>query len=282
MHRGVPVILVAMDADPARLMRSRAAASGGGGGRQDLADAAGVVPAAGLAQSSAGHLDGVHGRRRFGAHRGGPRGATLDVRLRWHGEGLDRLVDRAHAGLVESSSTLLGARAGRRRSRSRSRSEVSAVRSTCSRGTRRLATVLVVEVKSVVPDSQAMLHALDRKTRLAPEIARDRGWPCRAVGAVARRRGIVDRAAAHRECSRPRTRAAFPSAGWAVRRWLRAPAGGCPGCCSSHTPVGAALATEVDRPSSGSASVAIAPEVGSHTPASASADGRDSGLRARR
>jgi len=33
-------------------------------------------------------------------------------------------------------------------------------------------TILVVEVKSVVPDAQAMLHALDRKTRLAAEIAR--------------------------------------------------------------------------------------------------------------
>ena len=34
----------------------------------------------------------------------------------------------------------------------------------------------MVEVKSVVPDNQAMLHGLDRKVRLAPLIAAERGW----------------------------------------------------------------------------------------------------------
>jgi hypothetical protein len=40
--------------------------------------------------------------------------------------------------------------------------------------------VLVVEVKSVVPDSQATLHGLDRKARLAPEILSGR-WKTRHV-----------------------------------------------------------------------------------------------------
>jgi hypothetical protein len=38
-------------------------------------------------------------------------------------------------------------------------------------------TLLVVEVKSVVRDSQAAILGLDRKARLAPRIATDRGWP---------------------------------------------------------------------------------------------------------
>ena len=40
---------------------------------------------------------------------------------------------------------------------------------------------LVVEVKSVVPDLQATLHGLDRKARIGPTLARDRGWPVRTL-----------------------------------------------------------------------------------------------------
>ena len=36
--------------------------------------------------------------------------------------------------------------------------------------------LLVLEVKSVVADSQATLHGLDRKARLAREILKDRRW----------------------------------------------------------------------------------------------------------
>ena len=42
-------------------------------------------------------------------------------------------------------------------------------------------SLLVIEVKSVVPDLQAMLVTLDRKGRLAREIARDRGWQARTI-----------------------------------------------------------------------------------------------------
>ena len=44
-------------------------------------------------------------------------------------------------------------------------------------------TILVVEVKSVVPDVQATLLVFDRKTRLATEIARQRGWVAPGVAA---------------------------------------------------------------------------------------------------
>ena len=150
--------------------------------------------------------------------------ADLDLRLRWHGEGLDRLLDGAHSGLVDGVVGLL------RREDWETAIEVAfsmwGERGSVDVFARHAHTgmVLVVEVKSVVPDSQAMLHALDRKVRLAPEVAKARGWRCSGVARLL----VVG------ESSTPRRRiaaigatyrAAFPAAGWAVRRWLREPDG---------------------------------------------------------
>ncbi|HET9851013.1 MAG TPA: hypothetical protein VFP56_00740, partial [Candidatus Limnocylindrales bacterium] len=82
--------------------------------------------------------------------------------------------------------------------------------------------VLIVEVKSVVPDVQSMLAAIDRKRRLALAIARERGWTATAVATLlvigesrtSRRR--VDAHAATFE-------QAFPYRAIEVRRWLAAP-----------------------------------------------------------
>ena len=151
-------------------------------------------------------------------------GATVDVRLRWNGEALDRLLDEAHAHLVDAFVVLLRA----------SGWEVSVEVSFSIWGERgsidilafhRLTgIVLVVEVRSVVPDSQATLHGLDRKARLAREIARDRGWDCRAVArllvvgdSTTSRRRIAQFASMHS--------VALPDRGTRVRRWLREPSG---------------------------------------------------------
>ena len=102
--------------------------------------------------------------------------ARIDVRLFWHGEALDRLTDARHADLVERTIAMLIAEAW-----------VATAEVTFDiRGQRGsidvlafhpgTAALLVIEVKSVVPDMQAMLSARDRKTRLASEIARMRGW----------------------------------------------------------------------------------------------------------
>jgi len=103
-------------------------------------------------------------------------GASLDVRIRWRGEQLDRLLDEAHAltvaATVERLSRLGWATAievsfsiwGERGS-----IDVLAWHA----ATR---TLLVIEVKSVLADIQSLLHGLDRKTRLAPQIAAERGW----------------------------------------------------------------------------------------------------------
>ena len=151
-------------------------------------------------------------------------GATLDMRLRWHGEALDRLLDEDHARLVDIVVVLL-----------RDAGWDVAVEASFSiwgergsvdvlawhPGTR---VVLVVEVKSVVPDNQAMLVALDRKARLAPALADTRGWK---PAAVARLLVVGDSAVSRRRIARLASTydVALPARGRDVRRWLRAPVG---------------------------------------------------------
>src|SRR6266566_7342724 len=99
-------------------------------------------------------------------------GATLDLRLRWNGEQLDRLLDEAHARLVELVVSSLRETSWK----------VSVEVSFSVWGERGsidvfafhppTGIVLVVEIKSVVPDSQQMLHALDRKPVSPPSLRR--------------------------------------------------------------------------------------------------------------
>jgi transcriptional regulator with XRE-family HTH domain len=151
-------------------------------------------------------------------------GATVDVRIRWGAEGLDRLLDEAHSRLVDAVVFLL-----------RTAGWEVAVEVSFSiwgeRGSidilayhRASGTVLVIEVKSVVPDSQATLNGLDTKTRLAAQIASERGWTCTVVARLlvvadssTSRRRVGDFAAMYE--------AALPDRGTSVRRWLRRPAG---------------------------------------------------------
>ena len=102
--------------------------------------------------------------------------ADLDVRIRWRGEQLDRLLDAGHARLVSVVAGRLGRHGWQ-----------VAVEVTFSiwgeRGSFDVlafhppsGSLLAVEVKTVVPDFQAMIAGLDRKARLAPEIAANRSW----------------------------------------------------------------------------------------------------------
>jgi transcriptional regulator with XRE-family HTH domain len=149
-------------------------------------------------------------------------GATVELRLRWNGEQLDRLLDEAHARVVDKVLSEL-----------RAASWDVAVEVSFSiwgeRGSIDVfafhlisGIVLVVEVKSVVPDSQETLHVLDRKTRLAAQIANDRGWESRGV---ARLLVVGDSATSRRRIARLTAtyEAAFPVRGLEVRRWLREP-----------------------------------------------------------
>jgi transcriptional regulator with XRE-family HTH domain len=149
-------------------------------------------------------------------------GADVDLYMRWRGERLDRLVDEAHAALVDTFVQLL-----------RGLGWVVEVEVSFSiwgeRGSIDIlafhplfGALLIVEIKSVIADSQATLHGLDRKGRLAREVVRDRGWDVRhvsrllVVGASATSRRRVAQLAATYD-------AALPERGTATRRWLRRP-----------------------------------------------------------
>jgi transcriptional regulator with XRE-family HTH domain len=149
-------------------------------------------------------------------------GGRVTCRLTWNGEGLDRLLDADHAAIVEavvrvlrSADWLVATEVSFNHFGERGSIDVFGFNAESR-------VALVVEVKSVVPDVQGTLVTLDRKERLAREIARERGWE--AV-AVARLLVIADNRTARR---RIETHAAtfgnaFPDRAFAVRRWLAAP-----------------------------------------------------------
>jgi transcriptional regulator with XRE-family HTH domain len=103
-------------------------------------------------------------------------GASLDLRLFVPGGALDRLHDRGHAALVEAIAARLVAAGW----------EVIPEASFSIYGERgsidllalhpASGHLLVVEVKTTIIDIQDLLATIDRKGRLARDIARDRGW----------------------------------------------------------------------------------------------------------
>ncbi len=155
-------------------------------------------------------------------------GGSLDVHARWQGEGLDRLLDEAHAGIVEWLVARLRALGW----------EVRVEASFSRYGERGSIDVLawhpkrhalaVFEVKSITPDMQAMLGGIDRKGRLAPTIARDGGWA--PVSSVARILVMADSSTNRRRLARfgATVQAALPARGVEIRRWLEDPVGPAP------------------------------------------------------
>ena len=159
----------------------------------------------------------------------------VDVIPRWKGEALDRLLDEAHSRLVEAllrryvaAGWEVAVEVSFSIDGERGSVDVCAFE-------RSLGLISVNEVKSVVPDGQAAIHALDRKSRLAIRIAADRGW---AASRVVRFLVIGDDRTARRriEGHEPMFRAAFPLFGREALRWIDDPAG-------SLAAVGSALST---------------------------------------
>ena len=169
-----------------------------------------------------GHADrvAVHVLVRVAAALGG----RIDLRLSWRGEGLDRLLDARHASLVERVVEILTS----------SDWEVATEVTSNIRGERgsidilachaATGSLLMIEVKSVVPDMQAMLVGIDRKGRLASEIARERGW---RVTSVTRLLVLPDDRTARRRVERHGAtfQTALPARTVDVRRWIRHPEG---------------------------------------------------------
>ena len=149
-------------------------------------------------------------------------GARVLVKLLWQGEGLDRLLDGRHAAVVEEVVRVLRA-AGWTVATEVSFNEYG------ERGSidvfafhPETRSLLVVEVKTVIGDAQELQSTLDRKVRLAPRIARDRGW---WPATVSKLLVIVD-TSTNREridALRATFSTSFPSRTWAVRHWLASP-----------------------------------------------------------
>jgi hypothetical protein len=152
-------------------------------------------------------------------------GARLSVRIQFQGEGLDRLRDRRHAALVEAlvnrlrgEGWLVATEVSFNIYGERGSIDILALHPASG-------ALLVVEVKSVVPEIGGMLMTLDRKVRLAREVARKQlGLEATTVSRLlvlpehrTARRRVADHATTFET--------AFPARNVAIKRWLRAPSG---------------------------------------------------------
>ncbi|MEI7743168.1 MAG: helix-turn-helix domain-containing protein [Chloroflexota bacterium] len=151
-------------------------------------------------------------------------GGQLRVTIKVHGEELDRLLDAGHAELVELVVALLRAAGW----------EVAPETTFNVYGERGsidifafhppTGSLLVIEVKSAIPDVQGTLSGLDRKVRLAPRLARERGWQVRTVS-----RWLVVPADVTTRRRVDRHKATFgmvlPLRTVALRQWAAAPSG---------------------------------------------------------
>jgi transcriptional regulator with XRE-family HTH domain len=175
-----------------------------------------------IARIETGHADQVTGR--FLTRVAAALGATVSVRVLWHGESLDRLLDASHADLTNRVLELLDDLGWQ------ALPEVS-YNNYGERGSIDILafhpptrSLLVIEIKSVVPDLQSMLGTLDRKARIALAVARGRGWQ---ASSVSRLLVLPDDRTARRRVDRHRMTfdTVLPARTAAVRRWLAAPTG---------------------------------------------------------
>ena len=151
-------------------------------------------------------------------------GARFEQRILWQGEALDRLLDREHARIVEEVVRWL-----------RGEGWLTLVEATFAIGGERgsidvlafheaTGTLLVIEVKSVLPDMQGLLAGVDRKARIAPALGREHGWQVMAVARLVVLPGDSTtrrRAGAHGAT----LEAALPARTSEVRRWAHDPKG---------------------------------------------------------
>jgi len=151
-------------------------------------------------------------------------GARFEQQILWQGEALDRLLDKEHARIVDDVVRWL-----------RAEGWVVRVEATFAIGGERgsidilayhepTGTLLVIEVKSVLPDLQGLLAGIDRKARVAPSLARRQGWRVKAVARLVVLPGDSTtrrRAGAHAAT----LDAALPARTNEVRRWAHDPSG---------------------------------------------------------
>ena len=151
-------------------------------------------------------------------------GARASVSLYWHGEGIDRLLDAAHAGLVDQVVSILVADGWQviPEATFNNYGERGSIDVLAWHPEHR--ALLIIEVKSVMPDVQALLSGVDRKHRIGRSIAAERGWQPSSISRV-----IVfpeDRTVRRRVDDHASTfGVAYPARTRALRRWMRRPDG---------------------------------------------------------
>ena len=109
--------------------------------------------------------------------------ARVQLDLAWRGASLDRLIDDDHAALVDATVRWLTG-AGWNVVVEASFSIFGERGSIDVFASHPAGALLVIEVKASIGDANRTLIGVDRKVRLAPRIAKDRGWPVGRVGAV--------------------------------------------------------------------------------------------------
>lgn len=187
--------------------------------QRDVSERAGISPSE-YSLFERGHLDGANLRLLRQA------AAALEVRLelvpRWRGGDLDRLLHGRHAAMTEDVAAMLIA-AGWEvfpEVTFNHFGERGVIDLVAWNPLRR--ALLLVEVKTELVDVNGLLGTADRRRRLAPIIASERGWAPSIIASwvvVADSRTNRRHVAAHREL----LRAAFPADGRQVRAWLRSP-----------------------------------------------------------
>ena len=154
--------------------------------------------------------------------------AVLDIRLellpRWRGGDLDRMLNARHSALHEAV-----ARAFKSRFPDWTLAPEVSFSIWGERGVIDILAwhagrqaLLVIELKTDIADANEMVGTIDRKRRLAAQVARERGWDAATVSVwvvVAQSRTNRRRLAVHAAM----LRAAFPHDGRSIRVWLRHP-----------------------------------------------------------
>lgn len=148
--------------------------------------------------------------------------ATLELTVRWQGEGLNRLTDATHAQVVEAAAAMLRGSGWLARTEvsfnhygDRGRVDLLAFHPTAR-------VVVVVEAKSAIGDTQDTVGRLDVKARLGPTLAASEGWG-RPVGVVPALVIAESRTARRVVQGHPAAFARFVVRGRSAVAWLRHP-----------------------------------------------------------
>ncbi|HLQ47942.1 MAG TPA: helix-turn-helix transcriptional regulator [Candidatus Dormibacteraeota bacterium] len=151
--------------------------------------------------------------------------ARLDLVTRWRGGDLGRLVNARHSAMHDSAARMFRLLAGWEMEPEVSFSiygERGVIDILAWHPARR--SLLVIELKTELVDLNDLMGSVDRKRRLAGDIARDRGWHPASISTwVAIADGRTNRRAVTAHTATLRTK--FPTDGAGVRRWLREPQG---------------------------------------------------------